>query len=163
MDRQSGAMTNVSAMPEGVTGGMWSADGRFLYGVAMHDGTKNTVYQFGFNGDRVVLIPAPEASASRPGAALRPINHFRDDPERGLIFYEQVDGALYAAGGSIGTYDKRTGETRHYIRRPGGALAPALKDYITPHRAARHQLATAARVHPGPEPAGGFYFLKGSG
>ena len=41
--------------------------------------------------------------------------------------------------------------------------ATALKDYITPHRAARHQLATAARVHPGPEPAGGFYFLKGSG
>ena len=37
-----------------------------------------------------------------------------------------MDGALYAAGGSIGTYDKRTGETRHYIRRPGGALAPAL-------------------------------------
>ncbi len=126
MDRETGAMTNVSDMPEGVTGGMWSADGRFLYGVAMHDGTKNTVYQFGFNGDRQVLIPAPEASATRPGAGFRPVNHFRDDAQRGLIFYEQVDGALYAAGGSIGTYDKRTGETRHYIKRPGGAVAPAL-------------------------------------
>jgi len=126
MERATGELANVSKMPEGVSGGMWSADGRFLYGVAMQDITQNTVYQFGFHGSRQVLIAAPTPTAQRPGASFRPINHFRDDPTRGVIFFEHIEGPVYAGGGSIKTYDKTTGEVKPYIRRPGGAVAPAL-------------------------------------
>ncbi len=126
MDRRAGELKNISNMPEGVTGGMWSADGRSLYGVAMMDGTQNTVYQFGLNGSKQVLIPAPESTAQRPGAGFRPINHFRDDARRDVILFEQVVAPVHAAGGSIKRYDKRTGEVSDLIRRPGGAVAPAL-------------------------------------
>lgn len=122
----SGAWQNVSAMPEGVTGGTWSADGRAVYGVAMIEGTKNTGYRFGLDGTRQEIVPAPQPTAARPGAGLQGINHFRDDPERGLIWFEQIKGPVYKVGFAIQVYDKATGEIRTVITRPGGALAPAL-------------------------------------
>jgi Tol biopolymer transport system component len=126
MNRQTGEMQNVSNLPEGVTGGMWSADGRSLYGVAMMDGTQNTVYQFGLHGSKQVLIPPPESTAQRPGAGFRPINHFREDPQRNVILYEQVVAPVHSAGGTIKSYDKRTGQISDLIKRPGGAVSPAL-------------------------------------
>lgn len=133
LDRASGEWRNVSSMTEGVTGGTWSADGRAVYGVAMIDGTQNTGYRFGLDGTRQEIIPAPNPPAF-PGAGWRGINHFRDDPKRGLIWFEQLKSSIdnygqadvYGGGFAIQVYDKKTGEISTKIGRPGGAVAPAL-------------------------------------
>ena len=126
LDLASGEWRNVSSMSEGVTGGTWSADGRAVYGVAMMEGTKNTGYRFGLDGTRQEIVPAPQPTAARPGAGFQGINHFRDDPERGLIWFEQIKGPVYKVGFAIQVYDKTTGEIHTAITRPGGAVAPAL-------------------------------------
>ena len=117
LERETGALENVSAMDLPVFQGSWSLDGRFLYGTALNMRVRFPCYQFNFHGTRVELLPAGERQSA---------NHFTPHPDGERLLFEHQDERLPASGPRLKSYDLATGAVEVLIERPGGACNPAL-------------------------------------
>jgi Tol biopolymer transport system component len=117
LDRASGTLENISDLPHNVWGATWSTDGRTLFAPGQVDGTEIVAYAFDLRGGYQTLVS--------PGR-FSPVNHFLDDPGRGVLYYEHRDATPPTAGAKIRTYDRTTGEVGVLVDRPGGAINPAM-------------------------------------
>lgn len=117
MNRETGALENLTKSTEPVLRGNWSADGRHI--LAVRFPRELTLHGEIYNrfGKKQELVES---------GVFRFANHFVDDAPRGYIYYEHINGNLPSDGARIYRFNKTTGETEIFIRRAGGAFNPQL-------------------------------------
>lgn len=117
MNRETGALENLTQSSDPVLRGNWSADGRHI--MAVRFPKELTLHGEIYNrfGKKQELLES---------AVFRFANHYIDDAARGFIYYEHTNGRLPSDGARIYRYNKTTGDTEILIQRAGGAFNPQL-------------------------------------
>ena len=125
MDRQGGALRNVSPSDENIYKPSWSPDGRRIFAGTSGDGVPNQLAAFTLAGGRQALV---QGSGALNGAGAEPAGS-------GVVF-ERTGRSVYPfgfnpyvtpqGGARIERYDQTTAEISTLVERPGGAFAPAL-------------------------------------
>lgn len=122
LERETGALRNVSAHPENVYRASWSADGRHLFATAFHDAPEHELAEEFAQGMRYNLV-----GGSQPiGEVDTPVTQFQEASLLGLVLFERLTGRLPTGGAEIRAYDPETGEIEAYLERPGGAFNPTV-------------------------------------
>lgn len=117
MNRETGALENLTKSSDPVLRGNWSADGRHI--LAVRFPKELTLHGEMYNrfGKKQELVES---------AVFRFANQYVDDAKRGFIYYEHINGRLPSDGARIYRYNKTTGEAEIYVRKAGGAFNPEL-------------------------------------
>lgn len=117
LNRETGALENLTKSKDPVLRGNWSQDGRHI--MAVRFPRELTLHGEIYNrfGKKQEIIES---------AVFRFANHYVDDAARGFIYYEHINAQLPADGSRIYRYNKVTGDTEILIRRAGGAFNPQL-------------------------------------
>ncbi|MGY8985195.1 MAG: TolB family protein, partial [Sphingomonadales bacterium] len=117
LNRQSDELENLTKSKDPVIRGNWSADGRHI--MAARYPKELTLHGEIYNrfGKKQEFIKSD---------VFRFANQFVDDPKRGFIYYEHVNGRLPSDGSRIYRYNKSDGKADILIQKAGGAFNPEL-------------------------------------
>lgn len=117
LDLDTDSSTNHTKSDQPVFHPTWAPDGKAIYASTFDDYAKNQGFRFNFHGQKQSIIETP---------TFQPANQFVEHSEKGVIYFEQLNGQLYGSGASIMSYDTKTGEIETFYQPAGGAFNPTL-------------------------------------
>lgn len=117
MNRENGALENITKAKDPVTRGTWSANGRHIIAARYNSDVTTSGEMYNRYGKKQEILKTAGFSFA---------GQFVDDAERGFIYYEHGNGSLPSDGARIYRYNKATGDTEIYVRKAGGAFNPQL-------------------------------------
>jgi len=117
LDLETDSLTNHTKSDQPVFHPTWAPDGESIYASAFDQSAQNLGFRYNFHGQKQPIIETP---------TFQPANQYQEHPEKGLIYFEQLNDQLYGSGSSIRTYDMKTGEVENFYQPAGGAFNPTL-------------------------------------